>query len=114
MLRAVAEPPSPTLIAPFVSTNLRMASTDSSGTPGNATINTPSGRCAIAAAAASVVITSNIVTAASKVFAIINQAAADGTLTQIVRVVTGAGSFTIFGNAAATGTVVVDFIVVNP
>jgi len=34
-----------------------LTSTDTSGAPGNATANTPSGRCAIAAAASSVVIT---------------------------------------------------------
>ena len=92
---------------------LQAVSTDSSGTPGAATINTTSGRCAIAAAATSVVITNSLVTAASKVFVKINQAAADVTLTSASRVSTAAGSFTIFGNAAATAAVVVDFLVVN-
>lgn len=41
--------------------------TDSSGTPGAATINKPSGRSAIASGAASVVITNNLVTANSLV-----------------------------------------------
>lgn len=95
-------------------TDFQNASTDSSGTPGAATISTPSGRCSIAAAAASVVITSTICTATSKVFATINQAAADATALQIVRVSTAAGSFTIFANAAATATTVVDFHLINP
>jgi len=93
------------------SSGVSLNRTDSSGTPGNATINTPKGRCAIAAAAASVVITSSIVTATSTVLAVINQAATDATLTQILRVQTAGGSFTITGNAAATAAVTVDFVV---
>jgi hypothetical protein len=102
---------SSSLAATQPAAGVALSKTDSSGTPGNATINTPLGRCAIAAVAASVVITSSIVTATSRVMAIINQAAADTTLTQIVRVSVGAGSFTIFGNVAATANVVVDFVV---
>ena len=94
-------------------------SSDSSGTPGNATINARSGRCAIAAAAASVVITNNTVTAASHVFVTLlgsaPAGAADATLTQILRIYipAGGGSFTIFGNAAATGNPIVDFVVIS-
>ena len=85
--------------------------TDISGTPGNGTVNTPLGRCAIAAAASSVVITSSICTATSRVMAMINQAAADATAVSIARVVPAAGSFTIFPVAAATANTVVDFVV---
>ena len=91
---------------------LALSSTDSSGTPGNVTNNSPKGRVAIAAGANNVVVTTNIgVSATSTVLAVINQATADATLTQIVRVVPAAGSFTIYGNANATANTVVDFVV---
>lgn len=86
--------------------------TDSSATPGNVTNNSPRGRVAIAAAASAVVVTNSTVTAQSTVIAVINQAA-DATLTQLLRVQTGAGSFTITGNANATATTVIDFVVIN-
>lgn len=89
---------------------LTVISTDSSGTPGNATNNNLSGRAAFAAAASTCVITNSKVTAASKVF--VSLGSADATLTS-VRVTPGAGSFTVTGNAAATGTTVFDFLVVN-
>jgi hypothetical protein len=88
-----------------------LSKTDLSGTPGNGTANTPLCRCAIAALAASVTITCNICSGNSRVYAVINQAAADATLTSIVRIQTQNGSYTIFGNAAATGNVVVDCLV---
>jgi hypothetical protein len=87
--------------------------TDSSATPGNVVNNSARGRAAFAATGSSVVITNSSVTAQSTVLAIINQAAADATCTQIVRVSVGAGTFTVFGNAAATATTVFDFVVVN-
>lgn len=93
--------------------SLALGFTNTSGTPGAATINTPRGRCAIAAAAASVVITSSVTTANSTVLAMINQAATDTTLTSIIRVQTASGSFTITGNAASTAAVTVDFVVFN-
>lgn len=86
---------------------------DSSGTPGNVTNSNPKGRVAIAAGASSIVVTNTLSTATSTVYAVINQASADATLTQIVRVSCAAGSFTIFGNANATANTVVDFVLVN-
>lgn len=86
------------------------ASTDISGTPGNGTVNTPRGRAAFAAAGASVVITSSLVTAASLV--LVQLGGVDATLTT-VRVTAGAGSFTVTGNAAATGTTPFSFLVIN-
>ena len=91
--------------------NLAAVFTDSSGTPGNVTNSSPRGRVAIAAGASSVVVTSTLVTAASTVFAIVSSV--DGTLLTINQVVPAAGSFTIYGNAAATATTKVDFVVVN-
>lgn len=88
-------------------------STDQSGTPGNVTLNNVRGRVAIAAGASSVTVTNSQGVTGGSVFAIINQATADATLTQIVRVATGLGSFTIYGNANATANTVVDFIVIG-
>jgi len=90
--------------------SLTVLSTDTSGTPGNATINTLSGRAAFAAAGTTVVVTSSSVTANSKVF--VSLRGGDATLVS-VRVTPAAGSFTVTGNAAATATTIFDFFVVN-
>lgn len=87
------------------------STTDSSGTPGAATINKPSGKVAIAIGASSVVVTNSLVTSASSVFAEIQFA--DATATTILRVVPTAGSFTITVNANATAATKVAFFVVN-
>jgi len=82
-----------------------------SATIGAVTISKMSGRANIAAAASSVVVTNTLVTAASKVFAVL--AAVDATATGIASVVPTAGSFTITANAVATGNTAVDFLVIN-
>ncbi len=69
------------------------------------------GTAAIAAGASSVVITNPLVTANSKVWACVGQAAADGTLLRVERVVPAAGSFTIFGTANATATTIIDWAI---
>ena len=71
-------------------------------TAGALTINLNSATSAIAASAGSVVITNNLVDANTKIVAVIEQAAADGTLVYIARVMPAAGSFTIYGNTTAT------------
>jgi hypothetical protein len=85
--------------------------TDTSGTPGAATINKPSGRVAIAAAAASVTVTDSKVTAASNVLAVLQTV--DATCTGIQSVVPGSGSFVVTANAACTGNTSVGWIVAN-
>lgn len=80
-------------------------------TIGAVTINKPSGRANIAAAASSVVVTNSLVTAASRVLAVL--AANDATATGIKSVIPAAGSFTITVNAAATGNTAVDWVVIN-
>lgn len=85
--------------------------TDASGTPGNVVMNKPAGKVAIPVGASSVVVTNNLVTADSIVTAVLQ--AQDATLTQILRVVPGAGTFTIVGNANATAAVKVAFKVQN-
>ena len=73
--------------------------TDSSGTPGAATINKPTGKSAIAIGASSVVITNSLVTAAMRVM--ITPHARDTTCKELIAVA-AAGSFTVSGTANAT------------
>ena len=91
--------------------SLAASFTDSSGTPGNVTNNSPRGLVAIAAAATAVTVTNSLVTATSLVLCQLQTA--DGTLTNINSVVPSAGAFTVTGNAAATGITKVAFFVVN-
>jgi hypothetical protein len=83
-------------------------------TTGAVTANLPSGRCALAIAAASIVITNSLVDANSKIFAVVAQAAADGTALRVERIVPAAGSFTIYVTAAATAVTYVDWSVISP
>lgn len=108
----MAAPPSIGTTTPGIvkTSNLQATFTDSSGTPGNVTNNSPRGRVAVAAAASTVVVTSSLVTAASTI--LVSLGGADATLTS-VRVTPAAGSFTVTGNAAATGNTALDFLVVN-
>ena len=99
-----------TTAAAVKTSNLAATNTDSSGTPGNVTNNSPRGRAAFAAAGSTVVVTSSLVTAASTILVLLG--GADATLTS-VRVGAAAGSFTVTGNAAATGITRFDFLVVN-
>src|SRR5690348_10552083 len=90
---------------------LLIDSTDSSGSPGAATINKPAGKVAIASGASSVTVTNSLVTTASHIYVQIQSA--DTTLTSIKSVVPGSGSFTITGNANATAACKVCFFVIN-
>lgn len=85
--------------------------TDSSGTPGAATINKPSGKVAVAIGQSSVTVTNSLVTAASTVIATLQFV--DATFTQILSVVPGSGSFVITGNATATAATKIAFLVLN-
>jgi len=90
------------------------ARADTSGTPGAATQHVTHGRCAIAAGASSVVITNRNVNVQSTVVAVLSGAAADATLTSILRVTPANGSVTITGNANATAATQVDYVVFGP
>ena len=92
-----------------------LASTAASAAPtsGAQTTNLTAGRVAIAAAASSVVVTNPLVDVNSKIFAVVNQAAADTTLLRVERIVPAAGSFTIFGTAAATAVTVIDWVLLQ-
>lgn len=102
------------LEAALIAQGLAVASTRANTSTGAQTQNTLQGTAAIAAGASSVVITNSLVDANSHVVAKVAQAAADGTLLRVERVVCAAGSFTIYGTANATATTLIDWeIVVN-
>lgn len=77
--------------------------TDSTGTPGAATINKPTGISAIAAAVTTVVITNSLVTATSRV--LITWHGDLGTQSKIPWVTRAAGSFTVNVGTAPAGAV---------
>lgn len=83
-------------------------------TTGNVTANVCQGVAAVAAGAASITITNSLVDANTKISAVVSQAAADGTFLRVERIVAAAGSFTIYGTAAATATTLVDWAIVSP
>lgn len=84
---------------------------DTSGTPGDATINAMTGRAAIDATQSACTITNDSVSATSIVT--VSLESIDATLTQILTVVPAAGSFTVTGNAAATADANFSFVVHN-
>jgi hypothetical protein len=97
------------LEAALIAQGLATASTRATTTTGAQTSNALQGTAAIAAGASSVVVTNALVDANSHVTAKVAQAAADGTLLRVERVVCAAGSFTIFGTANATATTLIDW-----
>lgn len=105
MLRAVAQPSG-------TGGSLALGYTDSTGTPGSVTNNSPSGRAAFAAAGSTVTVTNSSCLATSKVFVQLI-GAADTTLTSITALTISAGSFVVTGNAAATATKSFEFTVFN-
>lgn len=108
----LASPPAIGATAPAAvkTSNLQATYTDSSATPGNVTNNSPRGRAAFAAAGTSVVVTSSLVTATSSVQ--VSLWGGDATLKSVC-VTPAAGTFTVTGNAAATGITKFDFLVIN-
>ena len=79
-------------------------------TVGAVTINKASGRVNIAAAGTSVVVTNSLCTANAHVLG--NVTTVDATA-KSAQITPGAGSFTINLNAASTGQVAIDFLIVN-
>lgn len=82
-------------------------------TAGAVTTTETQGRLGVAAAGASVVLTNPRITAESKVWGQLSNAAADATATSI-RILPANGSCTFTLNAAATGVVAIDWIILNP
>lgn len=83
-------------------------------TTGAKTYNGTQGRVAVAAGSSSVVVTNALVDANTKIWACVAQAAADGTLLRVERIVAAAGSFTIYGTANATATTFIDWAILPP
>jgi hypothetical protein len=83
-------------------------------TPGAVTTTMNKGRAGIAAAGTSVVITNTQVTTESKIYAVLSNAAADGTALYVARIAPANGSFTIYLNAAATAAVAIDWSILMP
>lgn len=83
-------------------------------TAGPVSTTMPSGSVTIAAGQSSIVITNPNITAQSVVWAAVAQAAADGTLLRIERIVPAAGSVTLYGTANATANTVVDWAILTP
>ena len=80
------------------------------GTTGAQTIDKPAGSVNFAALATSLVVTNSLAATSSVILATV--ATNDATMTS-VQVVAGAGSFTIYANAAATAETRVNFLVLN-
>lgn len=80
------------------------------GTTGAQTINKSAGCVNFAAAATSLVVTNSLVSATSLVFADVST---NDTTLKSVQAVPGSGSFTLYGNAAATAETKVCFLVTN-
>jgi len=102
------------LEAALIAQGLAATAAVTSVTTGAQTQNTWSGTAAIAAGSSSVVITNANITANSKVWAVVAQATADGTLLRVERVVPAAGSVTIYGTANATATTLIDWAILTP
>jgi len=92
--------------------NLKLANTDTSGTPGDATANTPMGTSAIAALASTARITNSLVSATSNIRVQLVGAAFDATATALI-VTKGSGFFDVTSNAPATATTAFDWTVTN-
>lgn len=89
---------------------LRLASEDDSGTPGDTTNHLPSGSFAMALGASTVTVTNNCVVSTSKIF--LSKRDNDATATDFKVVCTLRG-FTVTANASTTAAVKFDFLVVN-
>jgi len=99
--------------AALIAQGLATASVIGSATTGNQNVgSTYSGTVAIAAGSSSVVLTSDIIKANTKVWAAVAQAAADGTLLRVERVLTADGQVTIYGTANATATTLIDWAII--
>lgn len=102
------------LEAALIAQGIATAATANTSSSGAQTQNTWTGLATIPIGASSVVITNSLVNANSVVVAVVAQAAADGTLLRVERVVPAAGSFTIYGTAAATAATLVNWAVISP
>jgi hypothetical protein len=95
----------------YLAGDLQLAKTvTAAGTTGAQTINKTTGTVNFAAGAASLVVTNSLVTANSIIIATVGS---NDTTMKSVAVVAGAGSFTLYANAAATAETRVNFLITN-
>lgn len=89
---------------------------DWSDTPGNVAVTSVSGLAAVALGTSSITVTNPSIAIGAIVFAWVQQAVADATLTQVIRtsVNPAGGAFTIYGNANATADTIVGWVFINP
>ncbi len=97
-------------LSPATTQTTRFAYTDATGSPGDAVINKPSGRVRISSTGTSLVVTNSVCTAGSMVIATL---LTDDAAAKSVSVQPTPGSFTLTLNAACTGAVDIDFLVVK-
>lgn len=90
-------------------TRLTLDFTDASGTPGNVTINKPTGQVAMAALSGSLTVTNSMVTTSSVVIVVLQDTT---DLSYIRGVVPAAGSFTIVMSGAVTAPRKIGFLVI--
>lgn len=91
---------------------LRLTSyTNDSATAGNRTVNANRGKNSFDIGATAVTVTNNLVTANSQVLCSLEFI--DASLTQILTVIPGAGSFVVTGNATATAATKFSWMVIN-
>lgn len=102
------------LEAALIAQGYAIAATANTSSTGAISYNTWYGLASVPAGSSSVVVTNPLVNANSVVVAVVSQAAADGTLLRVERVVPAAGSFTIFGTANATATTLITWAVLSP
>ena len=90
------------IVAFTASGRIDQSGTDSSGTPGAAIINKPTGKSAIAATASSVVITNSLVTASSRINITPMENGTSNAEFRNFKVTPAAGNFTVTLNSAVT------------
>lgn len=100
------------LEAALIAQGIASAATANTSTSGAITQNTYSGLATVPIGSSSVVVTNNLVKAQSVVYAVVSQAAADGTLLRVERVVCADGSFTIYGTANATAATTIAWAII--
>lgn len=96
----------------LVAQGIAVAATANTSSSGALTQNTYTGLATVPVGASSVVVTNNLVSANSVVYAVVSQAAADGTLLRVERVVCADGSFTIYGTANATAATTIAWAII--
>lgn len=96
--------------AALVAQGYAAVSTAAPSVPGAQSTSARRGSVTIATGAANATVVNSNCVADSRVLAYVSQVAADATLLRVERVVTGTGTFTVYGTAAAGADTVIDWI----